>query len=111
MYTINHLPLIKQRRIAIETRDVYAPLAHRLGMNKLKVELEDLILKTLEPSVFKELQKKTRASKKQREKYIEEFTQPIKNELETYKIDAKIFGRVKHYYSILGKMRKQNKKF
>ena len=73
MSTIGHLPLIKQRRIAIETRDVYAPLAHRLGMNKLKIELEDMILKTLEPDEYKNLQKKTKASRKQREKYIEEF--------------------------------------
>ena len=59
MSTIGHLSLIKQRRIAIETRDVYAPLAHRLGMNQLKIELEDLILKTLEPNEYKNLQKKT----------------------------------------------------
>ena len=111
MTTIGHLPLIKQRRIAIETRDVYAPLAHRLGMNKLKVELEDLILKTLEPEEYKQLQKKTRATRKQREKYIEEFSKPIKDELKDFNINANIFGRVKHYYSILGKMRKQNKKF
>ena len=58
MKTIRYLPLIKQRRIAIETRDVYAPLAHRLGMNKLKIELEDLILKTLEPEEFNQLQNK-----------------------------------------------------
>ena len=84
MSTIKHLPLIKQRRIAIETRDVYAPLAHRLGMNKLKIELEDLILKTLEPEEYKLLQKKTKASRKQREKYIEEFTKPIKDELNNF---------------------------
>ena len=111
MSTISHLPLIKQRRIAVETRDVYAPLAHRLGMNKLKIELEDMILKTLEPDEYKILKKKTKASKKQREKYIQEFTKPIKNELDKFKINAKIFGRVKHYYSIFGKMKKQNKKY
>ena len=111
MSTIKHLPLIKQRRIAIETRDVYAPLAHRLGMNKLKIELEDLILKTLEPEEYKLLQKKTKASSKQREKYIEEFTNPIKEELSKFNIQAKIFGRAKHYFSIAGKMQKQNKKY
>ncbi len=111
MTTIDHLPLIKQRRIAIETRDVYAPLAHRLGMNNLKVEFEDLILKTLEPNEYKQLQKKTRATRKQREKYIEEFSKPIKDELQNFNIDSDIFGRVKHFYSILGKMRKQNKNF
>jgi len=111
MKTIGHLPLIKQRRIAIETRDVYAPLAHRLGMNKLKIELEDLIIKVLEPEEYKKLQKKTKASRKEREKYIEKFLEPIKVELERFNIKAEIFGRVKHYYSILGKMRKQDKKF
>ena len=111
MSTIKHLPLIKQRRIAIETRDVYAPLAHRLGMNKLKIELEDLILKTLEPEEYKLLQKKTKASRKQRDKYIEEFTKPIKDELNNFNIQAEIFGRAKHYFSIAGKMQKQNKKY
>ena len=111
MSTIGYLPLIKQRRIAIETRDVYAPLAHRLGMNKLKIELEDMILKTLEPNEYKNLQKKTKASRKQREKYIEEFSKPIKGELLKFNIEAEIFGRAKHYYSIFGKMRKQNKKY
>jgi len=111
MSTIKHLPLIKQRRIAIETRDVYAPLAHRLGMNKLKIELEDLILKTLDPEKYKLLQKKTKASRKQREKYIDEFTKPIKDELNKFSINAEIFGRAKHYFSIAGKMQKQNKKY
>ena len=111
MSTISHLSLIKQRRIAVETKDVYAPLAHRLGMNKLKVELEDLVLKTLEPDEYKILKKKTQASRKQREKYIDEFTNPIKSELQPFNIKADIFGRVKHYYSILGKMRNQNKKY
>ena len=111
MSTIGHLPLIKQRRIAIETRDVYAPLAHRLGMNQLKIELEDMILKTLEPDEYKNLKKKTKASRKEREKYIEEFSKPIKEELLKFNIEAEIFGRVKHYYSIFGKMRKENKNY
>jgi GTP pyrophosphokinase len=111
MTTIEHLPLIKQRRIAVETRDVYAPLAHRLGMNKLKIELEDLIIQVLEPEEYKTLKKKTRASRKQRERYIEEFSKPLKYELDKFNIKSEIFGRVKNYYSILGKMRKQNKNF
>ncbi|MDP6570881.1 MAG: bifunctional (p)ppGpp synthetase/guanosine-3',5'-bis(diphosphate) 3'-pyrophosphohydrolase [Candidatus Marinimicrobia bacterium] len=111
MSTIEHLPLIKQRRIAIETRDVYAPLAHRLGMNKLKIELEDLVLKTLEPNEYKQLQKKVRASRRQREKYIEEFSKPIRYELNSFNITAEILGRAKHYYSIFGKMRRRHKKF
>ena len=111
MTTIKHLSLIKQRRIAIETRDVYAPLAHRLGMNRLKIELEDLVLKTLEPVEYRKLQKKIKATKKQREKYIEEFTSPITLELEKFNIKSDIKGRAKHYFSILGKMRTRNRTF
>ncbi len=111
MSTINHLPLIKQRRIAIETRDVFAPLAHRLGMNKLKMELEDLILQVLEPDEYNQLVKKVKATKNQREQYIEEFSLPIKGELEKYDIKSEVFGRAKHFYSIYGKMIRRNKKF
>lgn len=111
MSTINHLPLIKQRRIAIETRDVYAPLAHRLGMNKLKMELEDLILRVLDPDEFRKLEKNVKATKKQRELYIEEFSKPVIEELKSYNISADVFGRAKHFYSIYGKMKRRNKKF
>ena len=111
MSTIEYLPLLKQRRIAIETRDVYAPLAHRLGMNKLRIELEDMVLKTLEPDEYKHLLKKIKASRKQREKYIGEFSKPIREELKTFSITAEIEGRAKHYYSIFGKMRRRNKNF
>jgi len=111
MSTIEHLSLIKQRRIAVETRDVYAPLAHRLGMNRLKIELEDLVLKTLEPDEYKKLQKKVQATRKEREKYIEEFAKPINVELKKFNIQSEIKGRAKHYYSILGKMQSRNKTF
>ena len=111
MSTINYLPLIKQRRIAIETRDVFAPLAHRLGMNKLKMELEDLILQVLEPDEYNQLVKKVKATKKEREQYIDAFSLPIKSELEKYDIKAEVFGRAKHFYSIYGKMIRRNKKF
>jgi len=111
MSTIHHLPLIKQRRIAIETRDVYAPLAHRLGMNKLKMELEDLILQVLDPDEYRKLEKNVKATKKQRESYIEEFSAPVIDELKNYAIEAVVFGRAKHYYSIYGKMKRRNKKF
>ncbi len=111
MSTINHLPLIKQRRIAIETRDVYAPLAHRLGMNKLKMELEDLILQVLDPDEYRKLEKAVKATKKQRELYIDNFSEPVVKELKKYKIEAKVFGRAKHFYSIYGKMKRRNKKF
>ena len=111
MNTIKHLPLIKQRRIAIETRDVFAPLAHRLGMYKLKMELEDLVFKIIEPVVYKNLEKKIRASRKQREKYIEKFSKPIKEELNKLDFQQELYGRAKHYYSIYGKMTRQKKTF
>ena len=111
MHTINYLPKIKQRRIAIETRDVFAPLAHRLGMNQLKIELEDLVFKTINPNEYRNIDKKVKATKRQREKYISKFITPIKNELESSKIDINIFGRAKHYYSILSKMDNRDKTF
>ncbi|UCH09139.1 MAG: bifunctional (p)ppGpp synthetase/guanosine-3',5'-bis(diphosphate) 3'-pyrophosphohydrolase [Fidelibacterota bacterium] len=111
MRTIQHLPLIKQRRIAIETRDVYAPLAHRLGMARVKWELEDLALKALEPEAFAELVKNVRDSRSEQEKYIEEFAGPIRELLEANHIKATVVGRPKHYYSIWGKMQRRNVSF
>jgi len=111
MNTINYLPRIKQRRIAIETRDVFAPLAHRLGMNQLKTELEDLVFKTINPDQYYDIDKKIRATKRQREKFIKNFINPICSEIEKTKIKIDIFGRAKHYYSILSKMNNRNKAF
>lgn len=107
MRTIKYLPLIKQRRIAIETRDVYAPLAHRLGMAKIKWELEDLALQTLDPDSYSDLVKRVRDSRSVREKYIEHFAKPIREQLEKYEVDATIVGRTKHYYSIYGKLQRR----
>ena len=111
MHTISYLPRIKQRRIAIETRDVFAPLAHRLGMNQLKTELEDLVFKTINPDQYYDIDKKIRATKKQRERYIKNFIKPIENEIQESQIGINIFGRAKHYYSILSKMNDRNKGF
>ena len=111
MNTIDHLPRIKQRRIAIETRDVFAPLAHRLGMNQLKTELEDLVFKTIEPDKYYDIDKKIKATKRQREKYIKNFISPINEEMKKANINIDIFGRAKHYYSILSKMNNRNKNF
>ena len=111
MQTINYLPLIKQRRIAIETRDVFAPLAHRLGMWKLKAELEDLVLKTLEPKVFNKISRQLSSTNKQMQLYIDEFSDPITSELVKYNISNKVQGRSKHKSSIYNKMSKKNKEF
>ncbi|RMD90732.1 MAG: bifunctional (p)ppGpp synthetase/guanosine-3',5'-bis(diphosphate) 3'-pyrophosphohydrolase, partial [Calditrichaeota bacterium] len=111
MRTIEYLPRKKQERIAIETRDVYAPLAHRLGIAKIKWELEDLVLKTLEPEIYWELVQKIADKREERERYIRRVTAPIKKELKKYNIKAKIEGRPKHFYSIYGKMIKRQLPF
>lgn len=105
MRTIEYLPRKKQERIAIETRDVYAPLAHRLGIAKIKWELEDLALKTLEPDTYWELVRKISDKREERERYIRRVVAPIRRELRASNIKAKITGRPKHFYSIFGKMR------
>ena len=100
MRTIEYLPVNKQKRIAIETRDLYAPLAHRLGMNIIKMEFEDLCFKVLDNKAYNDIKKEVSATKKQREKYINKFINPIENELNKYKIKSTPLGRAKHYYSI-----------
>ncbi|MBC8197709.1 MAG: bifunctional (p)ppGpp synthetase/guanosine-3',5'-bis(diphosphate) 3'-pyrophosphohydrolase [Candidatus Marinimicrobia bacterium] len=111
MKTLEHLPLIKQRRIANETKDVYAPLAHRLGMNKLKSDYEDLIFKTVKPKVYKKLLKKVKSSKADREKFLNIFIQPIVEKLENDSISYRILKRTKHYSSIQGKIIARGKPF
>lgn len=105
MKTIEFLPKKKQQRIAIETRDVYAPLAHRLGIARIKWELEDLVLKTLDPERYWELEKQIADKREERERYIRKVTNPIRKELRQLDIRAKITGRPKHFYSIYGKMK------
>ena len=105
MRTLEYLPAKKQKRIAIETRDVYAPLAHRLGIAKIKWELEDLVLKFLEPDSYWELVKKITDKREDRERYIRRVTAPIRKELKKANIKCKITGRPKHFYSIYGKMK------
>ena len=111
MSTITHMPRIKQHRIAVETRDVYAPLAHRLGMAKVKWMLDDLVLKTLNPEVFKDIESKLKSSNKEREKYIRTITKALNDELKDYKINPKVYGRPKSHSSIYGKMVKRGKAF
>ncbi len=109
--TINHLSLIKQRRVAEESRDIFVPLAHRLGMNNVKTEMEDIILKTLEPKIFSDLKKQVKDSKNKREKYISIFIDPIEKELTTFNFSSKVFGRAKNYSSIYHKMITREKEF
>ena len=111
MSTLNYLKEDKQKRIALETKEVYAPLAHRLGMNNVKTQMEDLVFKTLNPDKYNFIRKKVNNSKKERERYIEKFISPIYDDLKEFNINVDIFGRAKHYSSIIGKMEKRNKKF
>jgi len=111
MRTLEFLPEQKRKRIAIETRDVYAPLAHRLGIARIKWELEDLTLKVLDPKAYWSLVNKVSSKRVEREAYIAQVTKPIQNELKQTKIKATITGRPKHFYSIYGKMHKRQLPF
>ena len=111
METIKHMPHIKRHRIAVETRDIYVPLAHRLGMSNVKSQLEDLVLSVLNPSGFKEIESKVKSSERQREKFIKKVIEPVNEELKRYDIVPLIYGRAKSYASIYGKMVHRNKGF
>jgi guanosine-3',5'-bis(diphosphate) 3'-pyrophosphohydrolase len=111
MRTLDSLDREKQKRIAAETREVYAPLAHRFGMAKIKWELEDLSLKYLDPEAYKELVHKVNERIEDREAYIREITEPLERELAKAGIKAEIAGRPKHFDSIYRKMKKRQKPF
>ena len=111
METIKHMSKIKQHRIAVETRDVYVPLAHRLGMSSVKSQLEDRVFRVLDPTGYKELDSKIKSSKRQREKFIKEIIGPVADELKIYDIIPHVYGRSKSYSSIYGKMMSRDKSF
>jgi len=111
MRTLEHLAPEKRKRIALETREIYAPLAHRLGMAALKWELEDLAFKFLEPEVYDELRRKVQQSRKDRERQILEMQRPLMEELKRAGVPAKVTGRPKHLFSIYRKMQAREKPF
>ncbi len=111
MRTISHLPKQKQLNKATETMELYAPLAHRFGLFKIKNELEDLSFKVVDPNSYKFLVRKLREKKEARELFIDEFMYPITSELEEQKFRFEIKGRPKHIYSIYRKMQMQQKPF
>ena len=111
METIEYLPRIKQRRIAIETRDVYSPLAHRLGMASVKSRLDDLTFKVLNNEEYNSINSKIKTTNRQRKKLIKSYIGPIEEGLIKYNIKSKIYGRSKSYFSIYGKMIQRKKKF
>ena len=111
MRTIEFLPERKRKRIARETIDVYAALAHRLGIAKVKWELEDLAFKTLNSEAYEDLVDRVTEKRDEREKYIKRITNPIRKELKKAKIQARITGRPKHFYSIYSKMKRRQLPF
>ncbi|MGD9486907.1 MAG: bifunctional (p)ppGpp synthetase/guanosine-3',5'-bis(diphosphate) 3'-pyrophosphohydrolase [Calditrichaceae bacterium] len=111
MRTLEFVPEKKRPRISIETRDVYAPLAHRFGISRIKLELEDLALKHLETDVYNDLVRKIKETKEQREQYIKRVTEPIAGDLKKNGIESTISGRAKSYFSIYHKMKKRNRPF
>ncbi|HRE59254.1 MAG TPA: bifunctional (p)ppGpp synthetase/guanosine-3',5'-bis(diphosphate) 3'-pyrophosphohydrolase [Candidatus Kapabacteria bacterium] len=109
--TLQHLPEEKQKRIAYETLEFYAPLAHRFGLGSIKWELEDLSLKYMNRAKYDEIKLELNSTIKQRSEYITRFTDPIKEKLKANDIKYEISGRPKHIFSIFNKMEKQGKKF
>jgi GTP pyrophosphokinase len=111
MRTLDHLRPEKQRRIALETREIYAPLAHRLGMAQIKWELEDLAFKHLEPEAYRELVKKVKDRRGEREEWVEGLRQPLEDELRKSGIPCEVYGRPKHLWSIHRKMVRRDKPY
>lgn len=111
MRTLNHMPQEKQQRIAQETLDIYAPIAHRLGISWLKTELEDLAFMYLDAETFADLVKKVQKQKTEKEKYIQEVIKIVQDRLSEFQIKAQVSGRLKNYFSISNKMKKRNLDF
>lgn len=111
MRTVEFLHPDKRKRVAKETLEIYAPLAHRFGLGKLKWELEDLAFKELNKIAYEDIKKKINAKRPERERYIDKFTLPITHKLDEYGFKYEISGRPKHLYSIYRKMIKRNKPF
>src|SRR5213594_3083818 len=107
MRTLAPLPGDKQRRIAQQTMEIYAPLAHRLGIWQIKWELEDLAFKYLEPEQYKELADQLAERRQSRERYIEQAMKNLATELEKAGVRAELSGRAKHLWSIEQKMRRK----
>lgn len=111
MRTLEFVSPDKQRRIAQETLEIYAPFAHRFGLAKVKWELEDLSFKYLNREAYEELARKLKAKRKDREAYIKKFSDPIKRKLDEANLKYDLSGRPKHLYSIYRKMVRRNKPF
>ena len=107
MRTLKHMPPEKQQRIARETLEIYSPIAQRLGISKIKVELDDLSLKYLEPEIYYDLAEKISVRKAEREMYVQNIVEEVREHIESVGIQTQIDGRVKHFFSIYKKMNKK----
>lgn len=109
MRTLKYKTPESQQRIAKETLEIYCPIAQRLGISKIKIELDDLSLKYLEPDIYYDLVDKIAVRKSVREKYIQSIVDEVNEHIENAGIKAKVDGRVKHFFSIYKKMKNQSK--
>ena len=109
MRTLKYMPPHKQKEKARETMDIYAPIAQRLGISKVKIELDDLSLKYLEPEVYYDLVEKINLRKSEREAFVSGIVNGVREQIENAGIHAQIDGRVKHFFSIYKKMVNQDK--
>src|SRR6267142_3521074 len=108
MRTLSHLPPERQVEIAQETIDIYAPLAHRLGIYWIKSELEDAALRYLHPEVYYQLKRNVAKKRVEREEYIKGVITLLTKKLEESGLEATVTGRPKHFFSIYQKMQTQN---
>ena len=109
MRTLQYMKPEKQKEKARETMDIYAPIAQRLGISKIKVELDDLSLKYLQPEVYYDLAEKISLGKDAREEFVKRIVDEVTTHMKEAGIEAKVDGRVKHFFSIYRKMVNQHK--
>ena len=109
MRTLKYMPPHKQKEKARETMDIYAPIAQRLGISKVKIELDDLSLKYLKPEVYYDLVEKINLKKSERQAFIDQIVGDVRSHIEKASINAQIDGRIKHFFSIYKKMVNQDK--